>query len=1118
MYITIIKTRAIKSHGFLFYMLFLLYDFYKVSLNSYNKIKFWFISCVLLLPILTLSQNQAGTPFIKNYKPNDFGASTENWAVAQDKRGVMYFGNATGVLEYDGDNWKLIPVTNNSLVRSISIDSNNVVYVGAVGEFGYLASDEKGILKYHSLLNLLPDNEKDFADVWKTYATPEGVYFQTFTKLFLLKNNKIKIWKPETSFHFSYYVNNTYYINEKGIGLKKMQANQLHLMNGGELFSGQRIYSMLPYSEQKILIATREKGLYLMNTIKHATSITSLNTKTNERLIGDQVYSGVSLHNNTFAYGTLLNGVLILNNKGDIIQELNKKNGLQDDIIKNIGVDSHHDLWITMGKGIARAEISSPLNSYTEAQGLNGLVEDIFKVKNILYVATSVGVYAYINSQFIAVEGINSQTWSLKKFITANDTLLLASSETGLFEVNKNKSKFIQTEYGYSLHQSKIYPNRIYMGMNDGLTSIKYENKKWIYEDYFNGIDYKIKNIEEDEKGNLWLATPVDGLIKIDFNPNSKDTLVTAWNEKYSIQYYDTTNGLPSMDNNIPYLYKNQIVFATTNGIYEFDEKRQLFYQSSFLKQELAKSQVYRFAPKGDTTIWMFTVKPDFTKETGIAYLKKDNSYIWNTQPFRKIADREVHAIFPDEIGITWLGTPDGLIRYDAAIQKDFSIPFYVHIRSITINKDSVLFGGNYYISDNGVNLPTNLQPDYQKSQVQYTYNTLTFNYSCTSYSDEQLNLFSYYLEGHGDENDWSDWTTKKDKEYTDLDEGTYIFHVKAKNIYGIESKESSFSFTILPPWYRTIWAYITYAVLIIGLIYLIIRLSIRRLVKAKTQLEKIVKERTAEVVEQKHLIEEKHKEITDSINYAERIQRSFLATKELLDENLKDYFVFFKPKDVVSGDFYWAASISTGDDKKFILATADSTGHGVPGAIMSLLNITSLERATEQHHTPDEILNHTRKTIIERLKKDGSAEGGKDGMDCSLCVYDFSAKKLFVASANNPVWIVRTNSNLEKEVIEIKPDKMPVGKHDRQDVPFTQHEIDLQSGDVVYTLTDGYPDQFGGEKGKKFMSKNLRELLASNSHLPMMQQKEILNQTFHNWVGALEQIDDVTILGVRVQ
>ena len=331
------------------------------------------------------------------------------------------------------------------------------------------------------------------------------------------------------------------------------------------------------------------------------------------------------------------------------------------------------------------------------------------------------------------------------------------------------------------------------------------------------------------------------------------------------------------------------------------------------------------------------------------------------------------------------------------------------------------------------------------------------------------------------------------------------------------------------------------------------------------TQKQKhIIEIKEKETQQQKHIIEQKHKQITDSINYAERIQRSFIATKEMLDENLSslrgtkqfhttdeiatlplvarndgaDYFVFFKPKDVVSGDFYWAsyakASAANGQRDLFYLVTADSTGHGVPGAIMSLLNITSLEKAIETLTEPSEILNSTRKTIIERLKKDGSEHGGKDGMDASLCVFDFKNKKLIVAAANNPVWIVRArhcegdspkqsqlaqiaSATPRNDVIEIKPDKMPVGKHDKDTVSFTQQTIDLQSGDVVYTLTDGFPDQFGGEKGKKFMSKNLKELLAKNAHLPMHEQKQILEKTFANWVGDLEQVDDVTLIGVRI-
>lgn len=278
------------------------------------------------------------------------------------------------------------------------------------------------------------------------------------------------------------------------------------------------------------------------------------------------------------------------------------------------------------------------------------------------------------------------------------------------------------------------------------------------------------------------------------------------------------------------------------------------------------------------------------------------------------------------------------------------------------------------------------------------------------------------------------------------------------------------------------------------------------------TQRQKTIIEEQKQVVEvQKIIVEEKHKEITDSINYAERIQRSFLATKELLNENLKDHFVFFQPKDVVSGDFYWAGKLSNGN---FLLATADSTGHGVPGAIMSILNISCLEKSVEEEKLiePGEILNHTRLKIIERLKKDGSTEGGKDGMDCSLICFDFTNSKLVYAAANNPVWIVR-----EHKILELAPDKMPVGKHDRDYVSFTQHNFDLQKGDVVYALTDGMPDQFGGPKGKKFMYKQLKELLISIAPLPMQEQQETLKTVLNNWKGNLEQVDDVCLIGVRV-
>jgi serine phosphatase RsbU (regulator of sigma subunit) len=281
------------------------------------------------------------------------------------------------------------------------------------------------------------------------------------------------------------------------------------------------------------------------------------------------------------------------------------------------------------------------------------------------------------------------------------------------------------------------------------------------------------------------------------------------------------------------------------------------------------------------------------------------------------------------------------------------------------------------------------------------------------------------------------------------------------------------------------------------------------------SQYEMIIQEQKISLNQKAVEIADKHKEITDSIHYASRIQRSFLATKQMLDENLNDYFVFFQPKDVVSGDFYWSSILKNGN---FAFCCADSTGHGVPGAIMSILNISSLEKAIETATEPHLILNKTRELIIERLKKDGSPEGGKDGMDASLISINPEKTKMTYVAAQNPIWIIRSSSasNL-KELIEIKPEKMPVGKHENDTIPFVGGAIDLQKGDLIYTITDGFQDQFGGEKGKKFMVKKMREYILSISHLSMKEQHQKLNEVFTHWKGDLEQVDDVCVIGVKI-
>jgi PAS domain S-box-containing protein len=258
------------------------------------------------------------------------------------------------------------------------------------------------------------------------------------------------------------------------------------------------------------------------------------------------------------------------------------------------------------------------------------------------------------------------------------------------------------------------------------------------------------------------------------------------------------------------------------------------------------------------------------------------------------------------------------------------------------------------------------------------------------------------------------------------------------------------------------------------------------------------------------NIIHEKNREITDSIHSAKRIQQALLASDTLLQKSLPEYFVLYKPKDIVSGDFYWASEI----DNKFVLITADCTGHGVPGAFMSLLNISYLNEAIieKRINSPEKILEYVRSRIISSLNPEGSDMESKEGMDAVLCIYDFKNLWLRFACANNPLWILRKN-----ELIKYKPDKMPVGMHYGEEKPYSVNTIGLRKGDIVYTFTDGYADQFGGTNGKKFKYKALKELLLSIQTKTMAEQKEILDTTFENWKGNLEQVDDLLVIGIRI-
>jgi len=310
------------------------------------------------------------------------------------------------------------------------------------------------------------------------------------------------------------------------------------------------------------------------------------------------------------------------------------------------------------------------------------------------------------------------------------------------------------------------------------------------------------------------------------------------------------------------------------------------------------------------------------------------------------------------------------------------------------------------------------------------------------------------------------------------------------------------------------------YGSLGLGLVLLTLVLIIFKNSQQRKKHNKLLHQKNAEITYQKEVLEEKNKEISDSIKYAKRIQEAILPSRYSLSNQLKNGFVFFKPKDIVSGDFYWLESLPNSSDNESIVyfAAADCTGHGVPGAMVSVVCSNALSKALLEEHITDtgKLLDRTRELVVKRFEK--SEEDVKDGMDISLCKLDLTISQnnigtstLQWSGANNPLWIIRNN-----ELIEYKPNKQPIGKTDNP-TPFTTHTIELKQNDTLYVFTDGYQDQFGGERGKKFKTSQLKQLLLSLQKNTMDEQKELLNEAFNKWKGSEEQVDDVCIIGVRV-
>ncbi len=748
---------------------------------------------------------------------------------------------------------------------------------------------------------------------------------------------------------------------------------------------------------------------------------------------------------------------------GDVFTHYSDKNLLPGNLVNRITEEPSGKLWLAMaGTGLVRFSpdtVKALAEKFTVAEGLPD---------NSVY-GVSIGKNGINSHVWAATFGYGILKYDGKKFstFTENEGLLdnfvhcILVDNRGIVWCGSNAGisrfdgvKFLNMSLeSLGIEEKGIYTiledgkGTLWFGAHGGLISYPGDGQVTSY-DEAEGLNSKEVNcLTEDDKGNIWIGTNSGGIYRLDVSSKEK--------QKIKFVAGDSLLGTNSIKS-LLFLSKTELLAGTTKGLCRI----------SFDKNGVI---------------------------SGVRNYDAGDGFIG--------VECNDNAIFKDSKENVWIGTVKCLTRFNEKEEIKDTEPPRVHITGLKLFFKEVDWSLRSDSVNGWFNLPANLV-------LSSSENHLTFSYAGISLTNPRQVRYKYMLEGASSE--WSPERSETEITFSGLSPGKYKFKVISRGANGIWNTEPAvYYFVISPPWYLTKWFFIGCAVFLIFGVWSFVKVREKKLLHEKKVLEDKVTARTAEIVKQKEHIEEQKREITDSINYAKRIQGAVLAPLSDIAEALPLSFVLFKPKDIVSGDFYWFHA----SDTEIMIAAADCTGHGVPGGFMSMLGMEKLNEAVMATAHPGQLLQRLNKLIKKVLRQSGQQDATRDGMDIALCVIDKKMKTLTYAGANRPLWIIRSGST---EIEEIKATKTAIGGFTEDNQEFAEHSIGLNKGDLVYMFSDGYADQFG-VGNKKFMTKRFKELLLSIAGKPMEEQKRLLDKQIESWKGAMEQTDDILVIGIGV-
>ena len=806
---------------------------------------------LLSFSISSLAQTTyTGTPNIRNFPKSEYNAGTQNWAISQDNNGFIYVANNDGLLSYDGVRWDLIEISSTLPLRSICIDTKNSIYVGMFNDFGIIKREEPNKPVFQSFKHLLPDGYEEFDDVWRIHELDDGIVFQCFKYLFLYKNNKITVIEPRKSFLFSFKLGNRLFLQEPDLGVFELSEDKLIKLPFWDQHKEMDISTIMTLGENKILIGTAYNGIF----IREDNEIREWDTPVNDFLLRNSLYSGTTLQDRYLVFGTILNGLVISDLDGNIVQSLTIEQGIQNRTVLSLFVDRNDGLWLGLDNGIDYIETNSPL-SYIGSRKLGtGYCCKIFKGN--LYLGTNQGLFvrpyniSSLNQDFELVENTEGQVWSLDEF----DGELICGHNQGTFRISGKYAEIISNEEGaWKYITLKDKPEYLLGGHYQGLVLLKKEGGQWKSFKKIKGFYESSRYLFQDEYGDIWIGHGGRGIFRLSLNKE--------FDAAENVEHYTIKNGLPSNTGNLLFAYNNSIYVSTDSGIYYYERISGSFKLSAQMNEMLGNSgKVKCVVTDKNGNEWYIA-----DKESGVI-LQAD--YMPETIiniPFRKLNNKYVHEfenIYPYGDNSVFFGVEDGLVHYSMTFPKYYTKTFKSFITKVEFQQiDSVLY----------------IEPKSSDTNYKFPYgmNSFRFHFAAPFFENETPLRFSYFLEGFSD--NWSAWSYDNYKDFTLLREGNYRLKLRSKNIYDIESDLVFLDFEITPPWQRTIIAYFVYIILFLSFLILLIKYVLDQ--KNQSQLRE--KQRYQEEMQRK---EEKFQ------------HEALIAEKEIINlrnERLKDEIVY---------------------------------------------------------------------------------------------------------------------------------------------------------------------------------------------------------------------------------